>query len=75
MDNSLVHFHHEAVLALHQCVLILVVMDNSLVLEGTATQQPAFDVLILVVMDNSLVLSFTVVDEFDGCLNPCCNGQ
>ena len=56
MDNSLVHTFINEVSGEEEGVLILVVMDNSLVLNTIPYKIELIKVLILVVMDNSLVL-------------------
>ena len=57
-------------------VLILVVVDNGLVQNGTKVILFALDVLILVVVDNGLVheCHYKELDGTEG-LNPCCSGQ
>ena len=57
-------------------VLILIVMDNGLLLNGVFVKKDGGRyVLILIVMDNGLLPKFTVVEKyFLGGLNPYCNG-
>ena len=57
-------------------VLILVVMDDGLVPNGTKVILFALDVLILVVVDNGLVLAIKAgKKQLPSGLNPCCSGQ